>query len=252
MLPKAHLTSHSKMSGARWVIMSTPLWLSGSLGSVFYSSSVYCCHHFLISSASVRSIPFLSFSVPIFARNVPLVSLIFLKRSWVFPVLLFSSISLYWSLRKAFLSLLAILWNSAFKWEYLSFSPLLFAFFFSQLFIRAPQATILPFCISFSWGWSWSPPPCSIRIDRAEVFIFYTSFPLSHLWGLWMHVVKIQNLTESIQKCLMNDEYIINKSYPKWPPLLTMLCCSTELRYCLCFSCFSHTSKIEKVFSLPQ
>ena len=35
MLSKAHLTSHSRMSGARWVI--TPLWLSGSL----YSSSVY-------------------------------------------------------------------------------------------------------------------------------------------------------------------------------------------------------------------
>ena len=28
-------------------------------------------------------------------------------------------------MRKAFLSLLAILWNSAFRWEYLSFSPLL-------------------------------------------------------------------------------------------------------------------------------
>ena len=27
MLPKAHLTSHSRMSGSRWVI--TPLWLSG-------------------------------------------------------------------------------------------------------------------------------------------------------------------------------------------------------------------------------
>ena len=30
-------------------------------------------------------------------------------------------------MRKAFLSLYAILWNSAFKWVYLSFSPLLFA-----------------------------------------------------------------------------------------------------------------------------
>ena len=29
MLPKAHLTSHSRMSGSRWVI--TPLWLSVSL-----------------------------------------------------------------------------------------------------------------------------------------------------------------------------------------------------------------------------
>ena len=35
-----------------------------------------------------------------------------------------------------------------------------FAFrFSSQLFVRPPQTTILPFCISFSWGWSWSLPP---------------------------------------------------------------------------------------------
>ena len=40
--------------------------------------------------------------------------------------MLFSSISLHWSLRKAFLFLLAILWNSAFRCLYLSFSPLLF------------------------------------------------------------------------------------------------------------------------------
>ena len=46
-----------------------------------YSSSVYSCHLFLMSSASVRSLPFLYFIEPIFARNVPLVSLIFLKRS---------------------------------------------------------------------------------------------------------------------------------------------------------------------------
>ena len=69
MLPKAHWTSHSKMSGSRWVI--TPLWLSGSLRSFFYGSSVYSCHLFLISSASVRSIPLLSFTVPIFAWSVP-------------------------------------------------------------------------------------------------------------------------------------------------------------------------------------
>ena len=40
---------------------------------------MYSCHLFLISSASVRSILFLSFIEPIFAWNVPLVSLIFLK-----------------------------------------------------------------------------------------------------------------------------------------------------------------------------
>ena len=113
MLPKAHLTSHSRMSGSRSVI--TPLWLSGSWRSFLYSSSVYSCH-LLISSASVRFLPFLSYILPIFAWNVPLVSLIFLKRSLVFPIILFSSISLHWSLRKAFLSVLAILWNSAFNW----------------------------------------------------------------------------------------------------------------------------------------
>ena len=101
MLSKAHLTSHSRLSGSRWVI--TPSWLSGSWRSFFYSS-MYSCHLFLIFSASVRSIPFLSFTVPIFAWNVSLVSLAFLKRSLVFPILLFSSLSLHWSLRKAFLS----------------------------------------------------------------------------------------------------------------------------------------------------
>ena len=72
VLSKAHLTSHSRMSGSRWVI--TPLWLSGSWRSFLYSSSVYSCHLFLIASASVRSIPFLSFIEPIFPWNVPLVS----------------------------------------------------------------------------------------------------------------------------------------------------------------------------------
>ena len=77
MLPKAHLTSHSRMSGSRWVII--PLWLSGSWRPFMYSSSLYFCYLFLISSASVRSLPFLSLIEPVFAWNVPLVSLIILK-----------------------------------------------------------------------------------------------------------------------------------------------------------------------------
>ena len=55
VLRKAHLTLHSSMSGSR---------LSRSLRPFLYSS-VYSCHLFLISSASVRSIQFLSFIVPI-------------------------------------------------------------------------------------------------------------------------------------------------------------------------------------------
>ena len=49
------------------------------------------------------------------------------ERSHLSDSIIFLYFFLHWSLRKAFLSLLAILWNSAFKWVYLSFSPLLFA-----------------------------------------------------------------------------------------------------------------------------
>ena len=157
MLPKAHLTSHFRMSGSRWVI--TPSWLSGSWRSFLYSSSVYSYHLFLISSASVRSIPFLSFIVPNFAWNVPLVSLIFLKRCLIFPILLFSFISLHWSLRKAYyftLLFFETLHSDGYIFPFLLCLSLLF---FSQRFVKPPQATILPFCISFSWGWFWSWPP---------------------------------------------------------------------------------------------
>ena len=54
MLTKAHLTLYSRMSGSRWVII--PSWISGSWRPFLYSS-VYSGHLFLVSSASVRSIP---------------------------------------------------------------------------------------------------------------------------------------------------------------------------------------------------
>ena len=153
MLPKAHLTSHCRMSVSRWLI--TPSWLSGPWRSFLYSSSVYSCHFFLISSA--RSIPFLSFFEPIFAWNVLLVSLIFLRRSLVFPTQLFSSISLHWK-RLSYLSLLLFgtLYSNGYIFPFLLCFSLLF---FSQIFVRPLQNAIFLFCISFSWGWSWSLSP---------------------------------------------------------------------------------------------
>ena len=50
----------------------------------------------------------------------------YFHESLVFPILLFSSIPLNCSLRKTFLSPLAIVWNSAFKWVHLFFSLLSF------------------------------------------------------------------------------------------------------------------------------
>ena len=161
MPSKAHLTSHSRMSGSRWVWVITPSWF-WVMKIIFHSSSVYSCHLFLISSASVRSIQFLSFIELIFAWNVPLISLIFLKRSLVFPILLFSSISLHSSLRKAFLSLLAILWNSAFKWVYLSISPLLFNSLLFTAVCKASSDSHFAFLHFFFLGMVLIPVSCTI------------------------------------------------------------------------------------------
>ena len=89
MVPKVHLTLHSRMSGSSWVI--TPSWLSGSWRYMH-------------------------------------------SNGYIFPFLLC-------------LSLL----------------------FCSQLFVRPPQTTILPFCISFLWGWSWSLPPVQCHRPPAIV-----------------------------------------------------------------------------------
>ena len=87
--------------------------------------------------------------------------LIFLKRSLVFPILLFSSISLHWSLRKAFLFLLSSLWNSAFKWVYLSFSPLLYASLLFTAICKASLDSHFAFLHFFFLGMVLIPLSCT-------------------------------------------------------------------------------------------
>ena len=155
-----------------------------------YSSSVYSCYFFLISSASVRPIPFLSFIEPIFAWSVPLVPLIFLKSFLVFPILLFSSLSLHWSLRKAFFYLFAALWNSVSKWVYLSFSPLPFT---SLLFTAICKASsdshfaflhlfhglvLIPVSCTMSWTYIHSSSG-TLSIRSSPLNLFLTSTVLS-------------------------------------------------------------------------
>ena len=104
-----------------WVI--TPSWLSGSWRSFLYSSSVYSCHLFIVSSASVRAIPFLSFIVPVFAWNIPLVSNFLEEISTISHSVVF----LYFFAliaEEGFLISPSILWNSTFRWVYRSFPPL--------------------------------------------------------------------------------------------------------------------------------
>ena len=149
MLPKAHMTLHSKISGSSWstITVDHDVYL--------YTSSLYSCHLFLICSVSIRNMRFLSFIVPILAWNVPLVSVIFLMRSLVFPFCCFPLFLCTVQLGR--LSYLSLLFFRTLHSDRCIFRLLLCLsfLFFSQLFVRPPQT---PFCISLSSGWFWSPP----------------------------------------------------------------------------------------------
>ena len=114
---------------------------------------------------------------------------IFLKRSLIFPILLFSSISLHCSLKKACLSLLALLWNSAFRWVYLSLSPLPFISLLSSAICNASSDNQLAFLHFFSMGLVLIPVSCSmsrtsmhsssgtLSIKSSPLNLFLTSTP---------------------------------------------------------------------------
>ena len=84
--------------------------------------------------------------------NTPLMFPIFLKGSLVFPLLFLSSIIKHCSLKKAFLSLLAIFWNSVFNWMYLSLSLLLFASLCSSTICKASSDNHFAFLLFFFFG----------------------------------------------------------------------------------------------------
>ena len=74
--------------------------------------------------------------------------LTYLKRSLVFPILLFSSISLHCSLRKAFFffNLSLLFFGTLHSHGYIfPFLLCLLHLFFSQLLVRPPQTAVLPF-----------------------------------------------------------------------------------------------------------
>ena len=96
-------------------------------------------------------------------------------------------LSFHWSLRQAFLSLLAILWNSTFKWMHLSFSPLLFTsllftaickassddhFAFLHFFLL--EMVLIPVSCTMSWT-SVHSSPGSLSIRSSPLNLFLTS-----------------------------------------------------------------------------
>ena len=143
MLPKAHLTSHSRMSGSRWVI--TPSWLSWSWTSFLYSFcvflppllNIFCFCYIHTISVLYRahlcmkcSLGFSNFLEEIFSLSHSVVFLYFLCID-------------YWGrLSYLFLLFFGILHSDA---NIFPFLLCLLVLFFSQLFVSPPQIAILLF-----------------------------------------------------------------------------------------------------------
>ena len=160
ILYKAHLTSHSRTSGSRWVI--TPLWLSGSWRCFLYSSSVYSCHLFLISSTLLGPYNFCPLSSPSLHEMFLVISnfleeISILSHSVVF-FYFFALIA-----EEGFLISPAILWNSALKWEYLFFSPLLFASLLLIAICKASSDNHFAFLHFFPMGMVLISVSCTIH-----------------------------------------------------------------------------------------
>ena len=140
-----------------------------------YSSSVHSCHLFLIYSVSVGSLLFLSFIMPIIAWNIPLIFPIFLI-SYLFHSI-FSSISLHCSFQKAFLSLLALLWNSACSWVYLSRCPLPFTSLLSSTICKTPSDNHFAFLHVFFFGLILVTTSCTNVANLHQTFCLLDIIP---------------------------------------------------------------------------
>ena len=154
---------------------------------------MYSCHFFLISSASVRSLPFVLYCAHPYMKH-PLDAANFLDEISGFPFYCFPLFCCMVHLRRpSFLSLpfSGTLHSVRYIFPFLPYFSLLF---FPQLFVRPPQTTTLPSCISFSWGCLWSPPPIqcyelpSIVLQAlclSDLFpCIYSSLPLYNREGL--------------------------------------------------------------------
>ena len=78
---------------------------------------------------------------------------------------------------EGFLSLLAILWNSAFKLEYFSFSPLLFTSLLVTAICKAPSDSHSAFLHFFSMGMVLIPVSCTM----SQTSVYSSSGTLSDL-----------------------------------------------------------------------
>ena len=113
---------------------------------------MYSCHLFLISSAAVLYYTHLCMKCSLGVSD-------FLEKMSSLPHSIFSSISLHCSLKKAFLSLLDVLWNSAFTCVYLSLTPFPFVSLLFSAICKASPDNHFACLHFFFFGMFWSSPP---------------------------------------------------------------------------------------------
>ena len=154
MLPKAHLTSHSRMFGSRW--MTTPLWLSQSLRPFLYSSvfflplllNLFCFCYVLAISVLYCTHPYMKCSLGISSFLEEIASVFC-------PFVLFLCIVL----RTRFFYFSLLFCGTLHSVEYIfPFLPCLLLLFFPQLFVKPLQTTTFHSYISFPLIWFWSLP----------------------------------------------------------------------------------------------
>ena len=112
--------------------------------------------------------------MPIFGQNFPLIFPIFLKRSRLSPSVVF----LYFFalfIEEGLLVSLAILWNSAFSWMYLSLFPLLFTSLLSSAICKISSDHHFAFLLYFFFGVvlftvSWTILQTSVHSSSGTLF----------------------------------------------------------------------------------
>jgi len=92
------------------------------------------------------------------------------KKSCFFSILLFCSISMHYSHKKAFLSLLAVLWNSVFSWVYLSLSPLSFPSLLSSAICKASSDNHFAFLHFFFFRMVLATASCTVSWTSTLIF----------------------------------------------------------------------------------
>ena len=152
-----------------------------------------------------------------------------------------SSISLHRSLRKAFSSLLAILWNSAFKWVYLSFSPLLFASLLFTAICKASSDCHLRLWSSYSEA---SPLIDNKNIKLNEIFLIPKRMYLignHYLKQNFRYMVKVIKIEDAPFVC-----YCFVLVISKWLFLLESQIILSYMKASHTLLCFSYLLKKRK------